>query len=89
MTADDVIAAKDGDGWAPTPRLLALWRAAGGLQPLPARLTLADRSRLPTAVFLGVFGKAFGTGLQPLDAVVTREGKPTEDFLTTARGVGL
>lgn len=89
MTQDDVIGLRAPDGWLPSPRLLALWHAAGARQPLQPAVAYADRQGLPTVVFLGMFHGAFRQGLQPDIAVVTSEGKPTEDFLVTGQGVGL
>lgn len=89
MRARDVIAERVADGWLPTTRFLGLWRAGGGLQTLPARLVLAGQDRRPTAVFLAVFRSAFGKGLNPLEAVVNRDGTPTDTFFNAATDAGL
>jgi hypothetical protein len=89
VTADEVIVERDAAGFRPNARLLALWAGAGARQPLPPRLTVAERSGRPTAVFLGVFHGAFRRGLPAREPFVTSDGKPTERFLALAQEVGL
>lgn len=84
MRPETVIGLKARDGWKPAIGLLQEWRRAGAAQALNPALVFADRSGRPTALFLGLYRKAFDDDLRP-DTPIVEDRRPTPQFLDAWR----